>query len=145
MGVPCLKWFVVRVQRCNGPLTDRRVNVKQFTESYCMRQRLRVGAMVHSERRNHGRQLRQCSIAAGTYAAFKKSPTAVFSWARWAAVAGRASKQPQCFFDAEHRASCIGAEAKSNDALTPFWHHCRLIELGLFDCSEIYEKTSKNL
>jgi hypothetical protein len=23
--------------------------------------------------------------------------------------------------------------------------HCQLIEMGLFDCSEIYEKTQKNL
>jgi hypothetical protein len=71
------------------------------------------------------------------YSAFFPGLAGLNSWTRF--------KTNVAFFQAKHSASSVSAAAKSNAALTPCWCHCSDIELGLFDCSEIYEKTSENL
>jgi hypothetical protein len=71
------------------------------------------------------------------YNAFFLGLAGLSSWARF--------KTNVAFFQAAHSENCVDKKSKNNEALTPCWHHYRLIEMGLVDCSEIYEKTSKNL
>jgi hypothetical protein len=47
--------------------------------------------------------------------------------------------------DSELSASRVGLGAKHKEPSKPCGLDCGLIESGLFDCSEIYEKTQKNL
>ena len=42
-----------------------------------------------------------------------------------------------------HSASCVTVQAKHKEPCKPCGRHCGLIEMGLFDSSEIYEKTRK--